>query len=179
MGFPSKISGNDLAKLLGVTPRRVAQLVDEGVLARTGRGTFDAAQAIQAYTRFRVRAAGEEAGRYHGLSKERAGLVRAQRELAQIALDRAKREVAPIDALAHMVAAKVGIIKNRFLQLASRTASALDPRDPGRAHAIVYAATVKILSELNSLDTVEAARGAILALAGADEPEAGNGQAAH
>jgi phage terminase Nu1 subunit (DNA packaging protein) len=46
------IGTNDLAELLAVDPRRVAQLVDDGTITKSGRGTYHMASCVQGYIAF-------------------------------------------------------------------------------------------------------------------------------
>ena len=55
--LPREISTGDLARLVGCSTRRIAQLVEENVLERTRHGAFDASQAVQAFMNHRVRLA--------------------------------------------------------------------------------------------------------------------------
>ena len=51
-----KCSTAELAKLLGITPRRVLQLVTEGVLKKIARDRFETSTSVQAYVEFIKRA---------------------------------------------------------------------------------------------------------------------------
>ena len=45
----AKCSGSELARILGISPRRVAQLVAKGVFVKEARDTFDLASSVQAF----------------------------------------------------------------------------------------------------------------------------------
>lgn len=47
------ISPNELARLLGISPRAVRNLAADGILERAGKGDFRAAESVQAYVRYR------------------------------------------------------------------------------------------------------------------------------
>ncbi|EFO32120.1 conserved hypothetical protein [Roseibium sp. TrichSKD4] len=59
--FPETVGSAEMAKLLGVTTRRLTQLVKEGVLVKEGRGSFSVCECIQAFTDFKVRTSVEQA----------------------------------------------------------------------------------------------------------------------
>src|SRR6478735_2122420 len=120
MGFPAKLSTGDLARLLGITPRRVEQLAADGVLARIAHGQFEAAASVKAYVAFARKAAIDEAGRYAGLPKERAGLVRVQRQLAEMERDRLSGLTVLVEDVEQEVAAVFATVRNHFLGLAAK-----------------------------------------------------------
>jgi hypothetical protein len=62
-GIAKKCSGSELARLLGITPRRVAQLVDEGTFKIEKKDTYDAATSIQAYIAMRENVLAEQYGK--------------------------------------------------------------------------------------------------------------------
>jgi phage terminase Nu1 subunit (DNA packaging protein) len=85
-----KCSGSELARLLGITPRRVAQLVDEGVFKLDkAKDTYDAAFSVQAYIAKRESVLAESYG------KGEFGRARAQlytERAAKMKLEREKLE---------------------------------------------------------------------------------------
>ena len=66
-----------LAGLLGISSRRLNQLVEEGIAVRTAPGMFDAAQTIQKYV---AHASGKAAGAavVLDLDREKARLAKEQ-----------------------------------------------------------------------------------------------------
>lgn len=72
-----------LAGLLGITTRRLNQLVEEGIAVRPLPGTFDAAATIQAYI---ANVAGKAAGKTAelDLDRERARLAKEQADGQEI-----------------------------------------------------------------------------------------------
>jgi phage terminase Nu1 subunit (DNA packaging protein) len=51
---PEIVGTTRLAKLLGITDRRIQQLVTEGVLEKEGRGRYDLAKTFQRYIQYSV-----------------------------------------------------------------------------------------------------------------------------
>ncbi|MBO6755739.1 MAG: hypothetical protein JJ902_05400 [Roseibium sp.] len=59
--IPEQVGSAELARLLGVTTRRLNQLVDEGVIAKEGRGKFPVHQNVKAFIAFKLRTEFEKA----------------------------------------------------------------------------------------------------------------------
>ena len=151
MGFPSKASTADLARLLGITPRRVQQLADDGVLPRVSHGMFEAAASVKAYVAFACRAAVEERGRYAGLPKERAALVKVQRELAELERDRILGLTVLVEDVASEVAAAFSTVRNLFLGLSAKLAPRIiHCKTEGEAKQVIYSEVDSILRELTA-----------------------------
>jgi phage terminase Nu1 subunit (DNA packaging protein) len=49
---------NQMAELLGLTPRRIQQLAEEGVIVKSSRGKYVAAESIQNYIQFQSESGG-------------------------------------------------------------------------------------------------------------------------
>jgi len=151
MGFPAKLSTGDLARLLGITPRRVEQLAADGVLARIAHGQFAAAPSIKAYVAFARKAAIDEAGRYAGLPKERAGLVRVQRQLAEMERDRISGMTVLVEDAAREVTAALVLVRNLFLGLPAKLAPRIiHCKTAAEAKALLQGEIENILRELSS-----------------------------
>lgn len=153
MGFPAKISTKDLARLLGISVQRVNQLAAENVLSKTARDQFDAAKSVKAFIAFRENAASSEAGRHHGLSKERSGLVRVQRQAAELELAERRGQLVEIDAATEIIGRCLLVVKNKMLGLGSKVAPLIAPASPRVAEQIIYDQTCEILTELSELET--------------------------
>ena len=153
VGFPAKISTKDLARLLGVSVQRINQLAAEGVLAKGGRDQYGTVESVKAYVRFREDAASQEAGRHHGLSRERSQLVRIQRQMAEIELDEKLGNVVLIDDAKAIISRCLLVVKNKLLGLGSKIAPRANPGAPLVAEEAIYAGVVEALTELSTLET--------------------------
>lgn len=75
-------SANDMAKALDLTPRRVQQLANEGILVKASRGKYLAVESVRNYLQY------QQEGTYSGtevdLQEERALHERAKREKAEL-----------------------------------------------------------------------------------------------
>ena len=85
-----------MAKLLELTPRRLQQLVAEGVIPRAQRGRYELIPVVQGYVRYlRSRAiAGDGQG---GDPGDRARLVRAKADIAEMEAERMRGNLVPAD----------------------------------------------------------------------------------
>jgi hypothetical protein len=85
MPLPKEVGTEDLAKVLGLTPRGVGKLAEKKVLRRLARGSFDLCDCVQAYVAYQQQAALAQhgAGAYGraraALYLERARVARIQR----------------------------------------------------------------------------------------------------
>lgn len=82
------VSPSELAAVLGVTGRRIHQLVEDGILSRAARGRFNLADSVQRYAAFRTD---------HATDDESLSLDRAKRT-AEAQLKASKATVAKIQA---------------------------------------------------------------------------------
>jgi hypothetical protein len=81
------VSAAELAGVLGVTPRRVRQLTEEGLIKPAHHGKYDLAACARAYI---ARIEADRAGEVAELRGEKLALVRAQRR--RVELDNAQRQ---------------------------------------------------------------------------------------
>ena len=62
MAIPAKCGTDDLATLLGISVRRVTQLVEKKVLLREARGTFDVCDSVHRFIAHRETVVAQEHG---------------------------------------------------------------------------------------------------------------------
>jgi phage terminase Nu1 subunit (DNA packaging protein) len=106
---PAGSDVNELAKLLGVTPRRVQQLVDEGVVVRLGRGQYDAIASNHNYIKYwQDRAEGRAgASAQTAVQEYRAEILRMELEDKRLELARKYGELVDLD---HMEKVLRGVV---------------------------------------------------------------------
>jgi hypothetical protein len=158
MGFPAKISTKDLGRVLGISVQRVNQLAAENVLSKSGRDQYETVKSINAYIAFRENAASQEAGRFHGLSRERAQLVKTQRLRAQLELDGRLGQVVEIDAAKAIISRCLLVMKNKLLGLGSKLGPLANPGAPMLAQQVIYDGVVEALEELSTLESYNGGR---------------------
>lgn len=90
-----------VAGLFGLTPRRIQQLAKEGVLPKAERGRYNLAACVRSYVAH-LQAKLQEAQnrqvgeRSAGLAEDKALKVRAERELAELRVQRERSMVVPV-----------------------------------------------------------------------------------
>lgn len=91
----SGVSVETVASMCGLTPRRIQQLVTEGVIPRVGRGKYNLAACVRAYIVYlqqQLESAHADSMRSGNavVNEERALSLRVQRELNQLKLEERK-----------------------------------------------------------------------------------------
>lgn len=114
----------EVAAHLDLSDRSVRELRDEGVFSADGRGRLDLDACRVAYIRhLRERAAGRSADQDDELKRERALLVREQRERIAIQNAVARRELAPVSAMSNAVVSMIEIVKAKLRRLPAKAAA--------------------------------------------------------
>lgn len=85
-----------MAKFIDVSPRRLQQLVQEGVVPKADRGRYSPIAVNLAYIRY-LRDRGSVSDGESDFSKERLGKTKAERELLEMELAKERREVIAAD----------------------------------------------------------------------------------
>jgi len=112
-----------LASALDVTPRRVSQLVAEGVVpAPPARGRYDLAASCKAYIADLRDRLGDATPEF---ARARARERTAKAELAELELQRRRAELLPADQLASAWAAWMGVLVSQLEALPARLAPAM------------------------------------------------------
>lgn len=127
--MPESITTADLAKLLGLTTRRIRQLAQAGTIPQLGRGRFDPSAAIPAYCAYLQEAwskrtpTGEQA-------KEKLRLTREQADKAALANEKARGLVTPTEDVERAWVAFCVDLRAKLLAIPARVVSraALDRR---------------------------------------------------
>ena len=139
MTISEKCSGEELARLLGITARRVAQLVAKDILKREGRDTFSTANSVQAFIGWRETVLARQYGQgdYGAaraeLYKERAAKMRLEREKLEGAL-------IPRADVAAAWSQIFTLIKTRMMAIPSKLALRLSQcKAPGETKALLDA----------------------------------------
>jgi phage terminase Nu1 subunit (DNA packaging protein) len=126
--LPAEVGAADLARLLGIGPRRVRELAEMRILPRTSRGRYPFEAAVTAYcAHLREVAAGRAAeirdpdgGEVLDLATERARLAKAQREHVELKMARERDELVDAEAVRLRYAAMVRAAVSRLRGVPSR-----------------------------------------------------------
>lgn len=129
------VDADSLSQVLGLTPARVRQLVDEGVFARSGRGAYPFLANVTAYVRYlRERLPGprknvaEDGGEINS-ARERALLARSQRLMIDLRRAERARRLVPVEEAAAVFGGLVELVRTKLLALPSRAAPLVAGRD--------------------------------------------------
>jgi hypothetical protein len=110
-----------IAKLLDLTPRRIRQLVDEGVIQRAEKGRYELVPSVRGYIRYlRDRAIGADALPDESARASRARLIKAQAEAQEMENAQTRRELVHVDDAAAVAGRIVEAIRPKLLGLGSR-----------------------------------------------------------
>jgi phage terminase Nu1 subunit (DNA packaging protein) len=111
-----------IAKLLDLSERRVQQLSREGVIPKATRGQYDLIGSVRGYVRYlRDQAAKAQAGA-PDYASERARLIRARADLAEIEADEKRRSVLAAEDVEEAWIAVLALLRTRILALPDRLA---------------------------------------------------------
>lgn len=117
----------ELAELLGVTPRRIQQLVDEGVVIKNGRGKYEGARSVQNYIHYQLNVFQgklEREGEVDYLN-ERALHEKAKREKAELELAVIKNELHRADDIRDIMSDMLVAFRSKILAMPSKLAPQL------------------------------------------------------
>ena len=119
-----------LAQAMNLSPRRVQQLVDEG-MPREERGRYELGQCMAWYIRYlqailERREIPQVDAVAAALRGERQRLTRAQADREELELQKARAEVIPIAVFEERMAAMITQARQRLLMLPSRVAGELE-----------------------------------------------------
>ena len=134
--FEFEVTLEELAGLLELGTRRVAELRTSGILTPAGRGRFNGAKSIQGYLRHLRQELATKAGTSERttLLQERTLKVKADRELAELRLERERGEVIAV-ASVREAGVKVGAaISSRLAMLVNDAAGSLAGLDEKELH---------------------------------------------
>jgi phage terminase Nu1 subunit (DNA packaging protein) len=125
--FEFEVTLDELAGLLELGTRRVAELRTSGILTPAGRGRFDGAKSVRGYIQHLRQELATKAGSSERttLLQERTLKVKADRELAELRLERERGEVVAV-ATVREAGVKIGaVLSSRLTMLANDAASSL------------------------------------------------------
>lgn len=129
------VSAPELGEWLNLTPRRIQQLVHEGVLERAARGRYPLKSCVQAYTRYqdgqimRTGSSGE-------LSDEKLRMARLERRRKELEFERLQGELITVEHHERVMADVLAMVRRNVRNLpgtlSQRLAGLDEPRDVNR-----------------------------------------------
>lgn len=149
-------SVNNIAEILDVTPRRVRQLKEDGVICEKTKGYYELLPTLHKYIHYLRQQAGETEVSAD-LSTERAKLTRVRREKAEIDLQLKRNEVHEAKAIEYLMTnmllafkSKLNALPNKLLPL---IVGAVD--DKAKIIKILNDGIYEALTELSEYDPAE------------------------
>jgi phage terminase Nu1 subunit (DNA packaging protein) len=145
MSFPTELTKSDVAKLISLTPQRVGQLTEAGVLKLNPRGLYVPAEVVAAYVAHREHIAAQRLGGGGSYTDARAAKMRADAALSQIELAERQRELVRTDSVLEIVVGAVTKMKTVILgwpnrlapRLANKSASEIQDILKKEVHALL------------------------------------------
>ncbi len=135
----------DLARLLGITDRRVRQLVNDGIVSRQPEGDYLLPEAIAEYYAFKYKP--DEAVDY---MEEKALHEKTKRELAELELARRRNEVHDAEDVQIVMVDMLTNLRSQLLGLPTKMAQLLAERDAGYIDKALTKEIEERLSELSA-----------------------------
>jgi hypothetical protein len=154
MAIPKTCGTSDLSLLLGVTERRITQLVKQGVLQRQARGAFDTISSVHAFVAHRESIITKE----HGIGaygRARAAVYQERARIMRLKREQLEGSLAELSAVERTWTQLVTITKNGFLGLPTKSAPLLvNLKTPMQAQAILTPMVNEILQNLSETEVV-------------------------
>jgi phage terminase Nu1 subunit (DNA packaging protein) len=146
-----EVASEELARLLDLTPARLAILANEGKLPKNRHGRYPLTASIQAYVRYLRERAGDGGDR--SLSKQRARLTKSKADIAEMERGRLSGELLPKNEIMAMCTTVATTIRTRMLAVSSKYAPRLVMiRNANEVEAILRPGIEEGLEELARLE---------------------------
>ena len=120
--YKQTVTGSELATLLGLSDRRIQQLVKENVIRKAKRNTFVVIDAVQDYVNYQ---AGKNLGNYskgENYQEEKARLTKLQADKAELEVESMSANLVPADDVSRHWYQIITDCKNRLLTVPSKAA---------------------------------------------------------
>ncbi len=110
-----------IAELLDLTPRRVYQLTNEGIIPKASRGRYELVPAIRGYIKY-LRDRAINADVKDGDADHRKRLTKARADIAEMEAERLVGELVPVDRAEKVWTDAVANFRQRTLAVAHKAA---------------------------------------------------------
>lgn len=144
-----------MAYLLDITPRRLGQLADEGIIRPVKRNVWDLVETLHGYVRYLrdgAIGAGDEDSTLES-RREKVRLLKAQADKAELEASIMRGDTIPADVVQDVVGGMVAAFRARMLALPSRAAAqVLACADYQAAEELLRELTYEALNELADFD---------------------------
>lgn len=141
-----------MAKLLMVSERRVQQLAKEGVIPRADRGRYELVPTVQGYIKYlQDRCSGEAVA--YDYAVEKARLTKAQADLAEIEVARARQDVVSLAQIGRNLQGLFTVVKTNIRNVPGRIVSSLvGLTDERRIKSLLLAELDQVLETMAETD---------------------------
>lgn len=148
----------EIAKHIGVTPKYVQDLINEGVIDRKDRGTYDINECRDVYIKkLREAAAGRANSGDLNLTDERARLAKEQADAKEMENAITRGELVYIEDVAKRVEVALSKVKTKILAIPTKVApEAAAADDAKEVQALIERHIIEALNELAGIDAASA-----------------------
>lgn len=149
-----------IAKLLDLTERRVQQLGRDGVIPKAERGRYDLVGAVQGYVRYLRDQASRNQGGPADFGAERARLIKAKADLAEMEAAQRRDELLPAAAVEDAWTEVLARLRARLLVLPDRLAPVVfEETSIAGARSLIRQGIAEALTEIATMSiAVDAVR---------------------
>lgn len=116
------VSTAEISEILGLTDRRIQQLLKDGTISRIDRGKFDLPKTIQQYIAWSGMKKEQKNEQTDDYKREKALLVRANRQKAELELQTMCREPHHSDDVKREINNMVAVFRTRTLMVPEEVA---------------------------------------------------------
>ncbi|NUJ82046.1 terminase small subunit, Nu1 [Methylocystis sp. FS] len=147
--LPTTVAAATLAKLLGLSTRRIQQLAEAGVIPKPGkRGEYRLVESVAGYLKWLRSDAGNGTPDFQ---KERTRLTQARARLAELEYDRESGLVVEVEESIRQIREEYSIVRTRLLAVPSKAAPRLlNIANPEKVRALLDAEIRDTLSALTA-----------------------------
>jgi phage terminase Nu1 subunit (DNA packaging protein) len=145
-----RITVGALARVFELTPGRIQQFVEAGVIPRAGRGIYELIPCVQGYLRHLRKQLADQGMGSTDYVTERARLTRARADVAEMDRGISRGELIPGDQIEAAWLEFAGIVRQRILTVPDKLAARLAAvRDPVQIARIVRTELTEALGDIS------------------------------
>lgn len=149
------VTTSDLSKILGLSDRRIRQLVQESILSQVTRGNFRLPEAVQAYIKY-IQSGGPANNTGLNFKDEKTLLTKAQREKTEIELNLLKQTVHRGEDVKTALLPVLSSLKSRILAVPMKSSvQLLNKSDVTEIQIVIRKEIFEALREIANLDPEE------------------------
>ena len=142
-----------LGEILDLTPQRISQLVNDGVIPRSARGRYELVPAVKAYIQFlRKRPTNNDPGD-DDYATQRTRLTKAKADMAEMEKEQMANNLIPADDVSNAWDIMTSNMRSRLLSIPTKTATTVfSANDVNEAKKILRENINEALKELSAVE---------------------------